>query len=95
MNQLSSHGITLSVRVPAELRDQLEHLAEATGRTKSFLAVEALRSYLEIQAWQVQAIQMAIEEADSGKAKFASHEQVTAWLNNWGTDNDREVLECK
>lgn len=95
MNQTSSHSITLSVRVPAELREQLEHLAEATERTKSFLAVEALRSYLEIQAWQVNAIRTAIEKADSGKAKFASHEQVTAWLNSWGTDKDRKAPKCK
>lgn len=95
MSQTSHHGITLSVRVPAELREQLDHLAEATGRTKSFLAVEALRSYLDVQAWQIQAILVAVEKADSGEAKFASHEQVTTWLSSWGTGSDKEVPKCK
>jgi RHH-type rel operon transcriptional repressor/antitoxin RelB len=95
MNQASQHGITLSVRVPAELREQLDDLAEATGRTKSFLALEALRNYLDTQAWQVQAIEMAIEKADNGKAKFADHEKVVIWLNSWGTKNKVKPPKCK
>lgn len=95
MSHSAQHGITVSVRVPPELRGQLEHLAEATGRTKSFLAVEALRDYLKAQVWQIEAIQAAADKADSGKAKFADHEQVTDWLNSWGTDKDSDIPKCK
>lgn len=95
MSHPSHHSITLSVRVPPELREQLEDLSEATGRTKSFLAVEALRNYLEAQAWQIHAIETAIEEADSGKAKFADHEQVVDWLKTWGSDKKKGAPKCK
>jgi predicted transcriptional regulator len=37
----------LTLRVSAETKSQLEKLAAATNRTKSFLAAEALERYLE------------------------------------------------
>lgn len=46
----SHPAITLSVRVPPESRDQLEELANATGRSKSFLAADAIECYLAINA---------------------------------------------
>ena len=36
----------LNVRLPADLHGQLEQLVQATGRSKSFLTVEALKSYV-------------------------------------------------
>ena len=36
---------SLTVRLPVELHSKLEQLAKATGRTKSFYAVEALQEY--------------------------------------------------
>ena len=66
----------LNVRLPIELATQLESLAKATDRTKSFLAVEALRDYLEVQAWQIAEIKEGIAEADRGE--FATDEEVQA-----------------
>jgi RHH-type transcriptional regulator, rel operon repressor / antitoxin RelB len=64
----------LNVRLPIELALQLEALTKATGRTKSFLTVEALTDYLKAQSWQIQDIQTGIEEADRGE--FASDADV-------------------
>jgi RHH-type transcriptional regulator, rel operon repressor / antitoxin RelB len=72
----SSLPKTLNVRLSDALYTQLEALASATARTKSFLAVEALTRYLESQAWHVQDIQDGIAEADRGE--FASSEEVSA-----------------
>jgi RHH-type transcriptional regulator, rel operon repressor / antitoxin RelB len=66
----------LNVRLPFELANQLESLAKATDKTKSFLAVEALREYLEVQAWQIAEIKAGIAEADRGE--FATDEEVQA-----------------
>lgn len=84
----SHPAVTLSVRVPAEARDQLEQLAEATGRTKSFLAAEALEHYLSIQNWQIKMIKQSMKKADSKKAKFTSHQEVSDWLSTWGNKNE-------
>lgn len=36
----------MSLRLPEDMADTLANLAKATGRSKSFLAVDALREYL-------------------------------------------------
>lgn len=49
---------TLRIRVP-EIGEQLERLAESTGRTRSFFAFDALRRYLDHEEWQAQAMRTA------------------------------------
>jgi RHH-type rel operon transcriptional repressor/antitoxin RelB len=83
-------AVTLSVRIPPEVRDQLEDLADATGRTKSFLAVEAIECYLTTQAWQIKATEKAIKKANSKKARFIDHKNVADWLRSWGTKEEQE-----
>ena len=58
---------TLTVRVRPEIAQRLGSLAQATKRTKSYLAAEAIEEYLAIQEWHVQAILDGIEEADRGE----------------------------
>ncbi len=67
---------TITVRMPESLRDQLEKLAQATGRQRTYLALEAIRKYLEVESWQIAEIQEAIRRADAGE--FATDEQVAA-----------------
>lgn len=86
----SQPAVTLSVRVPSEARDELEKLAHATGRTKSFLAAEAIKYYLATQHWQIKAIEKSVKKADSKKAKFIKHQEVSDWLNSWGNKNERK-----
>ena len=57
---------SMSMRLPKELVIQLESLAEATGRTKSYLAVQALQDFVERESWQVSEIKKALQEADAG-----------------------------
>lgn len=65
---------TINVRVPEAVYSQLEDLARATARTKSFLTIEALKGYLDNESWQVRDIQEGLKEADAGN--FASTEEV-------------------
>ena len=67
---------TINVRVPAKLYQQLEDLARATERTKSYVTLEALSTYLAAQGWQVQDIEAGLAEADRGE--FASEAEVAA-----------------
>lgn len=85
------HGITLSVRISSEIREQLDELSDATGRTKSFLAAEAISNYLAAQAWQVRAIKKAVEKADTQNAKFIEHDKVADWMNSWDSKNEKEM----
>ena len=75
---------TMTIRLDPELKQRLDQLAEATHRSKSFLATAALRDYVELNEWQVQEIKDAIGEADNGD--FASDQAVSETLGKWNLD---------
>ena len=77
---------TMTIRLEPELKDRLDQISEATHRSKSFLAVEAIRDFVEVNEWQVQEIKAAIKEADNGD--FSSDEEVTSTLGKWGVNAD-------
>lgn len=83
-------AVTLSIRIAPESRDQLDELAHATGRSKSFLAAEAIDHYLAIHAWQINAIEKSLKKANSKKANFIEHEKVSDWLNSWGSSKEQD-----
>lgn len=66
----------LTLRVPVEVKQQLDQLADATHRSKSWLAGEAIQRYLDIEAWQIGETVTALAEADAGD--FASNEEIAA-----------------
>ena len=73
---------SLSMRLPSELADQLAALAEATGRTKSFLAIRAIQDFVEREAWQVAEMKKGLLEADAGD--FATDEEMASLDAKWG-----------
>jgi predicted transcriptional regulator len=72
---------TMTIRLEDEVRDRLDRLAEATHRSKSFLAAEAVRAFVETNEWQIREIQAALREADAGD--FASDKEVAALSRKW------------
>lgn len=72
---------TMTVRLDDEVKDRLERLAASTQRTKSFLAAEAIREFVETNEWQIAEVQAALAEADSGD--FASDREVAALARKW------------
>ena len=72
---------TMTVRLESEVRDRLDRLAEATRRSKSFLAAEAIRAFVETNEWQIGEIRAALREADAGD--FASDKDVAALSRKW------------
>ena len=73
---------TINVRLPEALYKQIEELATATARTKSFLAVDALTQYVQSEAWQIRDIHEGIKEADAGE--FATDQQVKTVFAKYG-----------
>jgi predicted transcriptional regulator len=66
----------LNVRLPEERYAKLAQLTTATGRTKSFLTVEALDAYPDQQSWQIAEVKAGLAEAD--RAEFASDNEKKA-----------------
>ena len=79
---MSTSEKILNVRLPVELHGQLEQLVQATGRSKSFLTVEALKSYVSQEQWQIADVQAGLQEADRGE--FASGQEVSAVFAKYG-----------
>lgn len=70
---------TMTVRLSQETKDRLDALAASTKRSRSFLAAEAIEAFVEANAWQVEEIREALEQADAG-GPFVSHEEAMAYL---------------
>lgn len=73
---------SMSMRLPKKLAEQLGALAESTGRSRSFLAVQALQDFVEREAWQLAEIHKALAEADAGD--FATDDEMKALDAKWG-----------
>lgn len=58
---------TLTVRLRPELKDRLGKLAERTRRTKSFLAGEAIASYVERELEIVAGIERGLDDRTAGR----------------------------
>jgi len=65
----------MSFRLPDEVDQQLGQLAQSTGRTKSWLANQAIQDYLAREAWQI----AQIEAGD-----FVPEMEMAAKFNRWG-----------
>ena len=80
---------TFTVRVETDVKKRLEKLAKSTGRSRSFLAAEALSEYLDANEWQVAGVRKAVASLDRGKG--VSQEQVKAWVTSWGGKRERPL----
>lgn len=78
---MASDSSVLTLRLETKLRKRLEKLAAATERSRSFLAAQAIRDYVELNEWQVAEIRKGLAEADRGE--FATEKQVEAVVKKW------------
>ena len=76
-----SESTTISIRLEAAVKARLDHLADATHRSKSFLAAEAIRAFVELNEWQIREVQTALQEANAGD--FAKPAEVNKVLGKW------------
>jgi RHH-type rel operon transcriptional repressor/antitoxin RelB len=66
----------MTIRIDRKTKARLEKLAKETRRAESRLVTEAIRSYLDVNEWQIEGIKQAIKEADAGN--FATEREVKA-----------------
>jgi predicted transcriptional regulator len=62
---------TLSLRIDEDTKERLEALAKRSRRSKSFLAAEAIASYVEAESWQ-------LDETAAGVDAFRSEARESA-----------------
>ena len=64
----------ITIRVDPKTKEKLEEMARAMDRTKSYIAAEAIRDYIQLNEWQIQAIQEGINQADKGEMIY--HDEI-------------------
>lgn len=69
-----------SVRLEDELSSKLDALATSLDRPRAWVIEQAIKSYVEEQAWQVGTVSEALDEYRSGRAQLVPHEQVMGEL---------------
>lgn len=75
-----------TVRLSDETKDQVEALAKATNRSKSYIVIQAIEDYIRRNAWRAKELQEAVAEADRGV--FVSGDAVEEWLDSWGAETE-------
>ena len=80
---------TFTVRVDASTKNRLEILAKSTGRSRSFIAAEAINKYLAINDWQIADIKTAIASVDRDGA--ISQAEMEAWASSLGSASELPI----
>jgi predicted transcriptional regulator len=69
----------ISLRLPKEMKRELDALAKATKRSRSYLVNEAIADYVEHERKIVQGIEKARRELNAGKG--VPHDEAMALLD--------------
>jgi RHH-type transcriptional regulator, rel operon repressor / antitoxin RelB len=70
----------VTLRLKPSLKRELDKLAQSTRRSQSRLAAEAIRQYIDVNHWQVEHVNKAIQQAE--REDFLSDREVEAMFRN-------------
>lgn len=79
-----------SVRMPDELMQKLEKIAEKLRRSKGWVINDAVENYIEQterQARMLEETQEALADVKAGR--IVDGDAVMEWLDSWGTEEER------
>lgn len=73
------NSTTMTIRVPITLHDKLARLAQGTKRSRSYLAAEALATYVDRELSIIEGIQHGLSDVAAGKV--IPHDEAMADLH--------------
>jgi RHH-type transcriptional regulator, rel operon repressor / antitoxin RelB len=74
----------ITIRIPQQMQDRLDRLAETTRRSRNFHATEAIAEYIALNEWQIERIKEGIRDADAGQT--VPHVKVKEWARSLRTE---------
>lgn len=75
-----------SLRLPEEIKEDLDFVSAKTKRSASSIAIEAIGNDVAVRAKRMRMIEEAKEEAKKGE--FILQSAMEAWVDSLGTDNE-------
>ena len=82
----------VSLRLEADLNARIAAIAVAMDRPKSWAIEQAVKDFVEVQEWQLAAIDEGLRAADEGRV--VGHEAVAAWVRSWGRADESPPPKC-
>jgi predicted transcriptional regulator len=81
---------TMTIRIGIDVKEKLERLARGARRSKSYLAAEAVSTYVERELEIIEGIQRGLADIEAGRV--VSHDQAMAEIYAVvdGADRDRK-----
>jgi predicted transcriptional regulator len=58
---------TLTVRIDPEMKKELDSIAAAQDRDRSYIVKEAIRAYVEFHHWELEHVRQGLRDADEGR----------------------------
>lgn len=77
--------VNVTCRVPQDRVDALDKLGQLVDRDRSYLINEAIDYYVAHQKWQIEEVERAIQEVESGN--FLTEEEFIADMKTWRRQN--------
>jgi len=83
----------ISLELEPEVDARLTTVADNLHRSRAWVVEQAIKEFLDLQSWQLAAIRQGLDEADAGK--LIPHEDVVAWVESWGKEDERPMPKCE
>ena len=81
-----------TVRLQAEVEENLEAIASRLHRSKSWIINQALSEYIEKQMLEQERWQQTLEAMESAaQGKVVDASEVHSWLTSWGTEDEKDA----
>jgi predicted transcriptional regulator len=93
---IASATVPMSIRLEASAKQRLQVIAVRQKRSAHALATEAIAELIERKerefAWH-ESCEAAIKHFDE-TGLHVTHDEVTAWIDSWGTDKELPAPVC-
>ena len=87
---------TVAIKLDQDTQDRVKRLADSRQRTPDWMMKEAINQYLEREEKREVFRQDAVNTWDEYKTTgmHVSADEVTAWLETWGEENEQAAPIC-
>lgn len=85
-----------SLKIDDGLKGRVQHLADQRRRSPHWIMLEAIRQYVEREEARESFKQEALASWAAYKetGRHLTGQEVRAWLNTWGADEEKTAPEC-
>ena len=93
---MSATTVSMSIRIEATAKQRLNEIALRQKRTAHALATEAIYALIEQKEREYAFNQSCIDSYNQHKETglYATHDEVSVWMNSWGTENELPTPLC-